>query len=557
MKNFRIDIDNATLVDQCMAGDRQAMSMLYTRFAPKMLHVIRRYVADKDDAHDILHDGFVVAFTRLSSLRDPSHVDYWLATIMKNLSLKFLQEQNVASLLEDIPDTADDPDIIDLLDFETLESLIRKLPEGYQQVFRLAVLENKSHKEISQILGIAPNSSSSQLFHAKLRLRELINEHRLKAGLLSLLLLIATSGIFVALRNTKQEDAVASLPVSTRKSVSTQKSVLTQKSETGVAEKNISSTTQSAAHRSPAVFPTLNMTMGAAIASEVLNQEPESNVADNLFVSNETHDAEEQVADSASFFIDKYLAENFDNEDYSDEIAYIPKEKKVNSGWSAKVSFDTGMMTDGDSGSDLMDGANSGDLWGSNNPTEGAEDQSESLRRAPARKFNENLKGVSCRHYLPVTVAVSAEKHLSSWLGIETGVAYSYLRSDFESSNERISCKWHYLEIPVKANFYAYSSKRFGLYGSCNARVSLPVYCFADVRGIHGDDLGRSGSFGAKPCWSAGASIGAAYRVAWRVSVFIEPSLQYHFPQHSSIPNVWTDNMHWSLSIPVGIRFSW
>ncbi len=66
---------------------------------------------------------------------------------MKNLSLKYLQAQTVTSILEEIPDTVEEPEIDDIIDFATLESLIQKLPEGYQKVFRLAVLENKSHKE--------------------------------------------------------------------------------------------------------------------------------------------------------------------------------------------------------------------------------------------------------------------------------------------------------------------------------------------------------------------------------------------------------------------------
>ncbi len=192
-----LDIDNRELVEECKAGSKEALNLFYTRFAPRMLSVIRRYVADPQDAEDILHDGFIIAFTRLNSLRDFDHVDYWLATIMKNLSLRFLHNQDVASMLHEIPEVEDTPDFEEIIDFTTLESLIRKLPPGYQKVFRLAVLENKSHKEIAGILGIAPNSSSSQLFHAKLMMRKLITDYRKQAGLLSLLVLIVAGGLLL------------------------------------------------------------------------------------------------------------------------------------------------------------------------------------------------------------------------------------------------------------------------------------------------------------------------------------------------------------------------
>lgn len=131
------------------------MSLLYTRFAPRMLALIRRYVDDLNDAQDILHDGFIVAFTRLDSLRNPERIDFWLATIMRNLALKFLNSRDIAQLLHELPDIEDQKEVEDLLDLDLLVSMVDSLPTGYQNVFRLAVFENKSHKEISKILGIA------------------------------------------------------------------------------------------------------------------------------------------------------------------------------------------------------------------------------------------------------------------------------------------------------------------------------------------------------------------------------------------------------------------
>ncbi len=193
----QLQIDNHTLVEECKNGDKEALNLFYLRFAPRMLSVIRRYVSDEKDAEDILHDGFIVAFTRLGSLRDADRVEYWLATIMKNLSLQFLQSQDVAQMLHDIPEMEDTPQIDDIIDLKTLETLIKKLPAGYQKVFRLAVLENKSHKEIAKLLGIAPNSSSSQLFHAKLMMRKLITDYKKQTGVWCLLLLCGGAGIML------------------------------------------------------------------------------------------------------------------------------------------------------------------------------------------------------------------------------------------------------------------------------------------------------------------------------------------------------------------------
>lgn len=182
------------------------------------MKVVQRYVTDMKDAEDILHDGFIVAFTRLDSLRNLDRVDYWLATIMKNLSLQFLNSQDLEDILHEVPDIEDISDIEDIIDLDTLESLIKQLPEGYRNVFRLAVLENKSHKEIANLLGIAPNSSSSQLFHAKMMMRRLITDYRRQAGALSLLIL-AAAGVFLFLRQTNDHGITLREPIVTEQTV--------------------------------------------------------------------------------------------------------------------------------------------------------------------------------------------------------------------------------------------------------------------------------------------------------------------------------------------------
>ena len=57
--------------------------------------------------------------------------------------------------------------------------LIDNLPEGYRKVFKMAVIEGYSHKEIAEKLDIEPHSSSSQLTRAKAMLRNMLNKQTL------------------------------------------------------------------------------------------------------------------------------------------------------------------------------------------------------------------------------------------------------------------------------------------------------------------------------------------------------------------------------------------
>lgn len=113
-----------------------------------------------------------------------------MGAIMKNLSLRYLKEQDFIQLLTEDYDTPDIPDFEESITMEELEIMINRLPGGYQKVFRLAVLENKTHKEIAKLLGISTQTSGSQLFHARAMLREIIVKHKLEKGMVILAIII-------------------------------------------------------------------------------------------------------------------------------------------------------------------------------------------------------------------------------------------------------------------------------------------------------------------------------------------------------------------------------
>lgn len=79
----------------------------------------------------------------------------------------------------------------DFPSYKAILSMIESLPEGYGKVFKLAVLEGLSHKEISLLLNIAPHSSSSQLSRAKNMLRKLISQYCIIFGLFILSFIIS------------------------------------------------------------------------------------------------------------------------------------------------------------------------------------------------------------------------------------------------------------------------------------------------------------------------------------------------------------------------------
>ncbi len=173
----------ADLIEGCRAGEDAARRELYTRFAPAMLAVCYRYVGDEDEAHDVMHDGFVKVFTRFN-FRGESSLQTWLTHVMVSQSIDFLRRKKSFSPLTEETMARYEPsdeealmEADDRLTQELLLGFVAELPDGCRTVFNLFVFEGKSHKEIARLLGIREHSSTSQLHRAKTLLSKRIKEY--------------------------------------------------------------------------------------------------------------------------------------------------------------------------------------------------------------------------------------------------------------------------------------------------------------------------------------------------------------------------------------------
>ena len=166
------------LCDSCKAGSREAYRQLYHNYAPFLLHLIQRYVGDIEVAKDLMHDTYLSIYQKIEKFeyRGEGSLKAWLSRICLNDSLMWLRQKQritIHSLDEELdadqetPYDAPEEESIESISEEVLQGFIRELPDGYRTVFNLYVFEEKSHREIAQLLGINERSSSSQLARAK------------------------------------------------------------------------------------------------------------------------------------------------------------------------------------------------------------------------------------------------------------------------------------------------------------------------------------------------------------------------------------------------------
>ena len=162
--------DEAVLVRGCLRGHRAAQKALYERFAPRMLGVCSRYAQNRDDAADILQEGFVKVFTRLGQFRADGPLEGWIRRIMVTTAINFLKRNKYLLLNTELQDGQPIPAMERAdaaLDGKELLQLLATLPPGYRSIVNLYAIEGYSHREVGELLGIGESTSRSQYARAR------------------------------------------------------------------------------------------------------------------------------------------------------------------------------------------------------------------------------------------------------------------------------------------------------------------------------------------------------------------------------------------------------
>ena len=178
--------ENYQQIENCKHGDVLAKEWLYKKYAPVLLGICLRYIDDRMLAEDILHESFIVIFSKLYQLKQNTAIEGWMKRIVINSALKYLKSNDILFDINEINEMDIETDDVsvkeELLRAENLSqddmlSVINSLPSGFRTVFNLYVFENCKHDEIAKKLGISVGTSRSQLRARKLiqkRLHELI-----------------------------------------------------------------------------------------------------------------------------------------------------------------------------------------------------------------------------------------------------------------------------------------------------------------------------------------------------------------------------------------------
>ena len=162
----------------CVRNNAAAQEALYNRFSPRMLGVCYRFAKNREDAEDMLQEGFIKVFTQIHQYRNEGALEGWIRRIVVHTCINILKKnKKFADSVDIIHATSvhvKEEMIPSIMQAKQVVECIRTLPLGYKTVLNLYAIEGYSHKEIAGMLDIEESTSRSQYTRAKAMLEEIL-----------------------------------------------------------------------------------------------------------------------------------------------------------------------------------------------------------------------------------------------------------------------------------------------------------------------------------------------------------------------------------------------
>ena len=166
------------MLSGCIAKNAAAQEALYHRFSPKMLGVCYRFAKNREDAEDMLQEGYIKVFMQIQQFRGEGSLEGWIRRIVVHTCINILKKNKKFNESVDIIHAnglmGKDDFIPSIIQAKQVVECIRSLPLGYKTVLNLYALEGFSHREIGEILDIEESTSRSQYTRARIMLEDLL-----------------------------------------------------------------------------------------------------------------------------------------------------------------------------------------------------------------------------------------------------------------------------------------------------------------------------------------------------------------------------------------------
>lgn len=172
-----------SLIEGCLRNDAAAQRELYNRFSAKMLSVCYRFAHNREDAEDMLQEGFIKVFTQMHSFQNKGSFEGWVRRIIVHTCINILKRNKKFNDNVDLEYASaiyvKEESLPSMMQAKQIVESIRLLPIGYRTVLNLFAIEGFSHKEIGEMLDIQESTSRSQFTRAKVMLEQILLKKRI------------------------------------------------------------------------------------------------------------------------------------------------------------------------------------------------------------------------------------------------------------------------------------------------------------------------------------------------------------------------------------------
>ena len=171
------------ILQGCLKNQPAAQQELYSKYSPKMLAVCYRFARNREDAEDMLQEGFIRVFTQIHQFQSKGSFEGWIRRIIVHTCINHLKKHKKFNDSVDISQAhtlqVREDSVPSIIQAKQVVECIRMLPIGYRTVLNLFAIDGYSHREIAQMLDIEESTSRSQYTRAKAMLEQILVQKKI------------------------------------------------------------------------------------------------------------------------------------------------------------------------------------------------------------------------------------------------------------------------------------------------------------------------------------------------------------------------------------------
>jgi RNA polymerase sigma factor (sigma-70 family) len=171
------------ILQGCLKNQPAAQQELYSKYSPKMLSVCYRFARNREDAEDMLQEGFIRVFTQIHQFQNKGSFEGWIRRIIVHTCINHLKKYKKFNDSVDIAQAhtlqVREDSVPSIIQAKQVVECIRMLPIGYRTVLNLFAIDGYTHREIAGMLDIEESTSRSQYTRAKAMLEQILIQKKI------------------------------------------------------------------------------------------------------------------------------------------------------------------------------------------------------------------------------------------------------------------------------------------------------------------------------------------------------------------------------------------